>query len=175
MKPEVVLRKLKMEDEDELLKAHRATSPEVPSFLHYYEDGISIARYLEILEEQENGINLPTKDHVPSTFLFAFVGNRLVGRVSIRHHLNSLLERASGHIGYVVVLEFRNKGIATQILDKAIEIFKAKTNENRILITCDDDNQASARVIEKNGGVLENIVEGPDLEKPKRRYWINAN
>lgn len=37
------------------------------------------------------------------TLLFAFVGTRIVGRVSIRHSLNPFLERVGGHIGYVVV------------------------------------------------------------------------
>jgi len=39
-------------------------------------------------------------------------------------------------------------------------------------VTCDDDNIGSIRTIEKNGGILENVVDGPDLDKPIRRYWI---
>jgi len=42
----------------------------------------------------------------------------------------------------------------------------------RVLVTCDDDNVGSIKTIEKNGGVLESIVTGPDVDKPKRRYWI---
>jgi len=45
---------------------------------------------------------------------------------------------------------------------------------NRVLVTCDHDNVASIRTIEKNGGVLENIVRAADLDTPKRRYWIDA-
>jgi predicted acetyltransferase len=44
----------------------------------------------------------------------------------------------------------------------------------RVLVTCDDDNDGSIRTIEKNGGVLENIVGRPDLPKPKQRYWIKV-
>ena len=44
----------------------------------------------------------------------------------------------------------------------------------RILVTCDDDNIRSISTIERNGGVLENIVSGSDLPKPKRRYWIEV-
>jgi predicted acetyltransferase len=29
-------------------------------------------------------------------------------------------------------------------------------------------------VIEKNGGILQDIVSGSDLAKPKRRYWIET-
>ena len=39
---------------------------------------------------------------------------------------------------------------------------------------CDDDNIGSIRTIEKNGGVLENVVIGGDLQKLKRRYWLET-
>jgi predicted acetyltransferase len=42
-----------------------------------------------------------------------------------------------------------------------------------VLVTCDDDNVGSIRTIEKNGGILEGVVRGPD-EQPKRRYWIDT-
>ena len=47
-----------------------------------------------------------------------------------------------------------------------------KLGLKRVLVTCDDDNVGSIKTIEKNGGVLESIVTGPDGDKPKRRYWI---
>jgi len=43
-----------------------------------------------------------------------------------------------------------------------------------VLVTCDDDNIGSIRTIENNGGVLEEVISGPDLDRPKRRYWIDA-
>ena len=161
------------DEEQEFLRAHRATSPEVPTFLHYYTEGMPFSTYLEVLAERARGEHLPP-DHVPSTFLFAFVEARIVGRVSIRHSLNDFLERAGGHIGYVVVPEFRRRGYATTMLRLSVEIARDQLGINRILVTCDDDNVGSIRTIEKNRGVLENIISGPDLEKPKRRYWIVA-
>jgi predicted acetyltransferase len=161
------------DEEEEFLRAHHATSPDVPTFLHYYQHGLSFRRYLEILSEQEQGINLPSPGHVPSTFLFAFDGTRIVGRTSIRHALNEFLRRQGGHIGYVVVPEFRRRGYATAILRLALPIARAKCGTDRILVTCDDDNIGSIRTIEKNGGVLEDVVTGPDLKKPLRHYWID--
>jgi predicted acetyltransferase len=108
-----------------------------------------------------------------STFLFAFVGDRIVGRVSIRHALNSLLERLGGHIGYAVVPEFRRQGHGTEILRQALPIDREKAGIRRVLVTCDDDNLGSIKVIETNGGVLANVISGPDLATPKRRYWID--
>lgn len=130
-----------------------------------------LTRYLEVLAARERGERLPP-DHVPSTFLFAFVATRIVGRVSIRHSLNAFLERVGGHIGYVVVPEFRRQGHATEILRQSLEIARRTLGIRRVLVTCDDDNIGSIRTIEKNGGILENIVRGP--EKPKRRYWIEV-
>ncbi len=172
MASDLTLRRLREDEEEEFLRAYRATSPEVPYFAHYYEEGMAFRRYLDVLAEREQGIDLPS-GHVPSTFLFAFLGTRIVGRASIRHSLNEFLERAAGHIGYVVVSEFRRQGYATTILRMALQIARERCGVGRFLVTCDDDNVASIRTIEKNGGILENTVSGPDLEKPKRRYWID--
>jgi predicted acetyltransferase len=173
MQTDLTLRLPREEEEEEFLHAHRATSPEVPYFLHHYKESMPFSRYLEVLADQERGVNL-APNHVPSTFLFAFVATRIVGRVSIRHSLNTFLERVGGHIGYVVVPEFRRLGYATTILRLSIQIAHEKIGIGRILVTCDDDNIGSIRTIEKNGGILENVVSGPDLDKPKRRYWIDA-
>jgi predicted acetyltransferase len=55
------------------------------------------------------------------------------------------------------------------MLDEA----RAALTVDRVLIPCLDDNMASARTIERNGGVLEGIRQGPD--GPVRRYWIDLN
>ncbi len=166
-----MLRRPRLDEEDEFLRAHRATTPEVPNFLHLYQEGMPFTRYLDALDEYASGVNLPAT-RVPTTFLFAFAGKRIVGRVSIRHTLNEFLERVGGHIGYVVVPEFRRQGHATAILHQALRIAREELGIERVLVTCDDDNVGSIRTIQKNGGVLEDVVRGPDLEKPKRRYWM---
>ena len=168
---DLVLRVPTQSEEAEVLRAHRATSPSARNFLHYYEEGMPFRRYLEVLAERERGENLPA-NQVPSTFLFAFDGTRIVGRASIRHALNPYLERFGGHIGYVVVPEYRRQGYATAILWQALQIARQKLGLTRVLVTCDDDNVGSIRTIEKNGGLLESVVTGPEDAKPKRRYWI---
>src|SRR6185436_10103361 len=106
---------------------------------HHYEEGMPFRRYLEVLAEQERGENLAA-NHVPSTFLFAFAGASIVGRVAIRHALNPDLERVGGHIGYVVVPEYRRQGYATAILGQALQIARQKLGLTRVLVTCDNDN-----------------------------------
>ncbi|NQW30195.1 MAG: hypothetical protein HQ472_06765 [Ignavibacteria bacterium] len=107
----LTLRPLNIGDEQEFLSAHRATSPDFPNFLHYYEEGMEFGKYIERLAEVEEGINLPSHKIVPSSFLFAFDGERIVGRTSIRHRLNEFLMVEGGHIGYAVVPEFRRRVI----------------------------------------------------------------
>lgn len=43
---------------------------------------------------------------------------------------------------------------------------------DRVLITCSKDNEASRRVILKNGGVYENTVQHHSENKELERYWI---
>ena len=70
-----------------------------------------------------------------------------------------------GHIGYVVVPEFRRQG--TEILRQALHIAHEQLELVRVLVTCDDDNVGSIRTIDKNAGVLADVVKGSELEKPK--------
>jgi predicted acetyltransferase len=160
-----------LNEEQEFLRAHYATTPVTPTFLHYYQAGMPFARYLDVLRQHARGENLPP-NYVASTFLFAFDGPRIVGRVSLRPELNDFLRRVGGHIGYAVVPEFRRRGYATAMLRQSLEIAHRDFGLDRVLLTCDDDNVGSIRTIEKNGGVLEGVISGPDLAKQKRRYWI---
>jgi predicted acetyltransferase/predicted nucleotidyltransferase len=170
---DLILRPPREDEKEEFVRAHRMTSLEYPSFLHYYHDAMPFARYLQVLEEQARGIDVPP-GRVPTTFLFAFAGPRIVGRVSIRHWLNPSLERTGGHIGYVVVPEFRRRGYATAMLEQALAITRDRLGLRCALVTCDDDNEASRRTIEKCGGVLRDVISAPDLRNPKRRYWIDV-
>jgi len=71
-----------------------------------------------------------------------------------------------------VVPEYRRQGYATAILRQALQIARQTLGLKRVLVTCDDDNVGSIKTIEKNGGVLDSIITGPDDERPTRRYWI---
>jgi predicted acetyltransferase len=125
--------------------------------------------YLAKLERYRRGINLPP-DRVPATFLVALSGNQLVGRLSIRHELNDFLTNYGGHIGYGIRPSHRRRGYASEILSQALIIARAE-GIDRVLLTCDEDNIASATIIERHGGRLEDVRADPH-GPPKRRYWI---
>lgn len=113
-------------------------------------------------------MNLPP-NHVRGYQLAADVDGELVGRVSLRFELNA----CGGNIGYGVAPAHRRKGYATEILRQALIVIRAE-GVDAVLVTCDADNAASARTIERNGGVLESISPPSygELESV-RRYWIN--
>ena len=74
-------------------------------------------------------------------------------------------------IGYCVLPEHRRRGHATAILEAGITLARSMGIDD-ILVTCDDDNAASAIVIERCGGELDSIVTREENGKPARRYWI---
>lgn len=86
-----------------------------------------------------------------STYLGTDAAGEVVGLINIRHELNDFLRQYAGHIGYSVHPAHWGKGYATDMLSQALEITD-KLGINPVLISCQTDNIASARVIEKNGG-----------------------
>ncbi len=110
-------------------------------------------------------------DPVPERFLVAEVDGQLAGRVSIRFALNGFLARAGGHVGYATVAHFRRQGIATAMLGEAISQLRSE-GVDRILVTCDEGNRASASIIESSGGVREDVVETSGGRVG--RYWIET-
>ena len=43
---------------------------------------------------------------------------------------------------------------------------------DRVLVTCQKDSAASVRVIEKNGGAIEDEIVSERTGKPALRFWI---
>lgn len=93
-----------------------------------------------------------------------------LGEVSLRHHLNDSLKLFGGHIGYKIRPSQRRKGYGSLLCKLAIE--KARQRGIRdILITCDEDNTGSRKIIEANGGILYDRVDNR-RGVLTRRYWI---
>ena len=112
--------------------------------------------------------------YVPSYDFFAVDDDKYIGIINIRVSLTPALLNYGGHIGYGVNPRYWKQGYGTQILKLGLEKAKELVQEDNILITCDDDNVGSSKIIEKNGGVLENKVMNEDCGEIflTRRYWI---
>jgi predicted acetyltransferase len=126
--------------------------------------------YVEKKKSESRGENLP-EGWVPATTYWLVDRGEYIGNVSIRHQLIDRLMHWGGHIGYTIRPSARGKGYGSAILELAIPKAKELGIE-RILVTCDATNTASRKIIEKNGGVLENQVPNPETGVDKLRFWI---
>ncbi|MCR4325820.1 MAG: GNAT family N-acetyltransferase [Patescibacteria group bacterium] len=122
---------------------------------------------------KSEGENLP-EGYVPQTDYWLVDGSEFIGRVSIRHSLTEHLRQLGGHIGYDIRPSKRRKGYGTKILQLALPKARELGIE-RVLVTCDAGNAASQKIIEKNGGVLENQVSDPETGGSKMRFWIDPS
>lgn len=168
------LRELTKHDEKVFLDGLKDWENEDLSWYTFvWKTGMNFFEHLEILEQQKNKINLQT-GKVPSTMLYAFVENKIVGRLSVRHELNKGLLERGGHLGYAVSPLARNRGYATEIYKQGLE-FCRKLGLEKILVTCSDQNTASWKIIEKFPAHLENRFHDTIKNEMVRRYWININ
>lgn len=142
-------------------------------------DADQFAIYLNFLSEQATGSNL-SAGRVPHTSYWLIEEDaagqaRWLGRVDIRHQLNDYLKRIGGHIGYVIVPSARGQGYGKMILAFALEKIRAghpQLDTDQALLTCDENNLASKKIIESQGGVLAGYSEqAPPLPR-KLCYWI---
>lgn len=126
--------------------------------------------YLEELTKRKKGYGnwLPFSSY----FLVDDTG-RILGMIDIRHELNEFLYRIGGNIGYSVRPSERQKGYATLLLKMGLEKCKELGME-KVLITCDEDNIGSAKVILNNGGQEDHSEVGED-QIVKRRFWIHLS
>lgn len=112
-------------------------------------------------------------ERVPETVLWYVDGDDFLGAVSVRHSLTPLLAQWGGHIGYAVRPSARGRGYASAMLAGMLDHVRAHLPLERVMLTVNTKNPASIRVIEKNGGVLQDTVPHPWVEGDEgRRYWI---
>ena len=102
---------------------------------------------------------------MPATTLWWVEDEEYLGRIAVRHRLTPSLRELGGHIGYDVRRSARRRGHATAMLRAVLPVARGLGIESALLI-CDVDNVASRKVIEHNGGVLE------DQRGEKLRFWV---
>lgn len=130
-----------------------------------WDDPVEFAAYVRRLRADALEESPRPQGHVPSTTLWWVAGKEYLGRLAIRHRLTARLRIVGGHIGYDVRPSARRRGHATAMLAAALPIARGM-GIDRVLLTCDEDNIGSRKVIEANGGVRDDESGGV------LRYWV---
>ncbi|MBI4232210.1 GNAT family N-acetyltransferase, partial [Candidatus Peregrinibacteria bacterium] len=129
-----------------------------------------LAEYIEISDHHAKGQNLPENWVSYSTF-WLIDNDEFIGEAHIRHSLTPHLREIGGHIGYTIRPDKRRLGYGKKILTFCLEECK-KLGINPALITCDETNLASKKIIESNGGIFEKANYQGEGKPLKLLYWI---
>lgn len=95
----------------------------------------------------------PPKNKVKTKQFFIVTEKQgIVGVIDFRLYLNSYHEKEGGHIGYSIRPNSRGRGLATNSLITLLKLIKKDNLMSEVLLTCEESNIQSQRVIEKAGG-----------------------
>lgn len=138
-------------------------------FWNWKKEPTNLEDYILLTSQNAKGENVPD-GWVPSSTFWLVDNGAFVGHANLRHTLNDFLKEIGGHIGYYIRPSARGKGYGTKILELALLEAK-KIGLQKVLVSCDEDNIASKRVIEKNNGQL--LGKAINDGKPILRFWID--
>lgn len=126
--------------------------------------------YVEGLHDLAAGRNLPT-GYIPSKEFWIIDGDGYAGRIILGLSYYPSPERLGHHVGYAVRPSKRRRGYATQALRLMLEEAN-KLGIYRLMPTCGQDNVASRKVIEANGGVMLPQPNSGEADGSELRFLI---
>jgi predicted acetyltransferase len=126
------------------------------------------AAWVARLTDQADPAKPVETGRVHCTYRWIVEDGQVLGAIALRHELNDRLMQL-GHLGYGVRPSARRRGLATWALGRMLDEARGLAL-TRVLIVCEADNLASAKTIERHGGVLEDVRHTG--HRPTRRYWI---
>lgn len=156
-------------------QAIRDSSPEEQLYEYGTSGDISplaygVERLITEMPQYAYGKQLPSW-RVPQTIWRLIVDNQFVGQIKRRHELNSYLSTYGWHVGYVIAPAWRRQGWWTKMLRLAITKRKSE-GIKQLLVTCNQKNIWSQKIIEANGGVYMSKIWSDDEQDMKLRYWV---
>ncbi len=159
------------------------------SFLEYVEEvtktGYESGRYYKKAQENfeefildlhnfAKGINIEEDWCSYNTYWLVDDEKSFLGAFRIRHNLHTDFLKRIGHIGYEINSKYRKKGYGTKILELGLVEAK-KLGLKEVLLTCDEDNIASKKIIEKAKGIYLKTFFDQDYKKNRIQYKILLN
>ncbi len=141
-------------------------------YLHYDKKAITadFPQFIRELKCRAHGKYLPP-GYMPDMFYWLVEDDQYIGTATLRPRLNAHLRRIGGNIGYMIAPRARRQGYGTQILALALK----KANQlglKKVLITCDETNDPSYKIIIANGGRYKNRVKQGVGLPDKLRFYI---
>lgn len=137
-------------------------------FIHY-QDYDEWLRKIELEKYKE-----ASHEDTPATTYFTIrkEDNKIIGSIQLRHHLTEELKKDGGNIGYGICPSERGKGYGARQL--ALVLLQAQALKiQKVMISCDKSNRASAKVAIKNGGILSGEGFDEESETITEIYWID--
>ena len=134
--------------------------------------GLSSSEYSDWVEKMQRNASVGDEEWGKSLLYLCFDKSKLIGLLSIRYDLPEFLRKKYGDIGYGVRPSERNKGYATMMLQYALSVCRNK-GMTKVILGCYKDNIASAKTIQKNGGILTEENNNYKEGKISQYYLIN--
>lgn len=94
--------------------------------------------------------------------------------LQLRHrpsHSADLPDNFANHIYYEIEKEQRGRGLGQKILELGL-LEARKIDLKEVILVCDEDNRASQKIIEKNGGQLVDKFLNPKTQLAVLKYVI---
>ena len=135
--------------------------------INFYRKNESFYKMVKRLNDRSKGINL-SKFDVKSNFYWIIVEDNIVGYIDMRLEKNKL-----GHVGYMILEKYRNKGYATLAVLKVLNKYK-KLGFNKIDIYCLNNNISSIKVIQKNKGILVGEIKNYEGNNSLLKFEVKS-
>ncbi len=127
--------------------------------------GIPYENFKEYLQKEINRkYNQVTSDDTPTITYIMYADDTPVGIICLRTQIDENWKKWSGNFYYKIRKSERNKGYGTEILRLALKEFK-NLGFNEVYGQSSKGNIASAKVIENNGGIFIEEVNGTKYYK----------
>lgn len=134
--------------------------PHPDANLYYELAQRDFSQVIRLYRDRARGINLPPGVAKENKYVLVDNGT-IIGRGAIRPDPTESELQTYGHIGYAIRPSYRGRGYGSAALRVLLEKSHALGITNPILV-CKPHNQASIRIIEKNGGTKLDQVTLPD-------------
>jgi len=158
---------------------------------HYFLEEVSLSHLTDITMHLNNPMIERNMLRLPSPYLFSDAStfynickklNQEHSKIMHYHILNSKNEAIGGiglqgkygidnvadEIGYWIAESYWNKGIMSQVLHVFTEFLNTKHHLNRIEAVVFNGNEASSKILLKNGFINEGLIEGGLLKKDQK-------